>query len=110
MGQVGQAFSNPNTFAAQPSGFSGSEWAARFLGAGAKGLGQGLQNQQGMNQQRRPMGQQAGGLQPSGGGAPQFSAQNLPGSGAGNFTPQDNIPGNSNWGRNPYFYGYGQGA
>lgn len=71
MGQLGAAMSNPNTGAPDPSGFNGSEWAARFMGAGAKGLGQGMQN----------MGQQ----QPQGGGAqmpipmPQQPQVNLPG-------------------------------
>ena len=52
MGQIGSAITNPNTFAPQPSGFNGSEWAARFMGGAAKGLGQGLQN----NMQMRPQG------------------------------------------------------
>lgn len=33
---------NPNTFAPEPSGFSGTEWATRIGGMGLKGLGQGL--------------------------------------------------------------------
>lgn len=61
MSSLGQAFTNPNTFAPEPSGFSGSEWAARFLGAGAKGLGQGFQNMQQQNSQLR---QGGGGMAP----------------------------------------------
>jgi len=53
MGQIGSAMSNPNTFAPDPSGFNKSEWTARFLGAGAKGLGQGMQNQLQANQGSR---------------------------------------------------------
>src|ERR1041385_7195877 len=52
---LGSAMSNANTFAPDPSGFNGSEWAARFMGGAAKGLGQGLQNQQ----QMKPQGGQA---------------------------------------------------
>jgi hypothetical protein len=45
MGQIGQAMSNPNTGAPDPSGLNGTEWMTRLAGAGAKGLGQGMQNQ-----------------------------------------------------------------
>ena len=58
MGQLGQAFQNPNTFAADPSGFNGSEWAARFMGGAAKGLGQGMQQ---MTQQNAALRQGGGG-------------------------------------------------
>lgn len=85
MGQIGQAFSNPNTFAANPQGFNGGEWAARFMGAGAKGLAQGLQ-------------------------APRYSAQNIPGAMSDNNGSM--WAGDSQVGArgraNPYFYGYGQ--
>ena len=50
---LGQAVTNPNTYAPDPSGFNGSEWAARFGGAAAKGLGQGMQNMQQQNAMRR---------------------------------------------------------
>lgn len=95
MGQVTSAFSNPNTFAADPSGFSGSEWGARFLGAGAKGLGQGLQNYQQQNAQMR----QGGGGMPS---AP------IPQTPAIQFASTNFTPGQKT--RNPYFYGYGEGT
>lgn len=52
---LGSAMTNANTFAPDPSGFNGSEWAARFMGGAAKGAGQGLQNQQ----QQKPQGQPA---------------------------------------------------
>lgn len=53
MGQIGSAMSNPNTFAPDPSGFSGSEWAARLAGGAGKGLLQGASNQA---QMQRPQG------------------------------------------------------
>jgi len=101
MGQIGSAMGNPNTGAPDPSGFSGSEWATRFLGAGAKGLGQGLQNQQQQNSMMQnrpsaptpiPMAQQ-----------PQVS---LPTQGV-SMGPGTGDP-SSTKARNPYFFGYGQ--
>lgn len=100
--------------APDPSGFSGSEWAARFIDGAGKGLGQGMQNYQQQNAMMRQ----------GGGGMP--STQTLPGSnlqfGTTNFTPgmQQGPPGNNGsawpsdtqtnakWGKNPFFYGYGQ--
>lgn len=107
MGQIGQAFSNPNTFAAQPSGFNGSEWAARFAGTGAKGLGQGLQNQQQQNAAMR-QGGGAAPIDPGSGAAPvdmnAFAPRNFtPGPGTGDMTTNTRA-------RNPFFYGYGQGG
>lgn len=52
MGQFGSALSNPNTFAPNPSGFSGSEWAARIAGDAGKGLASGLQQQGQQGQQQ----------------------------------------------------------
>lgn len=112
MGQMGQAFSNPNTFGAQPSGFNGSEWAARFLGNGLQGALGGL----GQKQQPQRMGAQTNAMQYAPQQqAPQFSAQNLPGGGAATGPVGNNgsmWPGDSQTqakGRqNPYFYGYGQ--
>lgn len=92
MGQIGSAMTNPNTSAPDPSGFSGSEWAARFMGAGAKGLGQGLQNQQ-----QRPVGPGASSPVPMA-TQPQV---NLPTQGVQmgpGIGPQK--------AQNPFFYGY----
>lgn len=60
MGQIGSAMGNKNTFAPDPEGFSGSEWATRIGGGAAKGLMQGYSNMQGQNQQMR----QGGGAPP----------------------------------------------
>lgn len=62
MGQIAAAAGNPNTFAPDPSGFSGSEWATRFMGKGLQGLGKGLQNYQAQNDAMR---QGGGGMMPS---------------------------------------------
>jgi hypothetical protein len=83
MGQIGSAMGNPNTFAPQPSGFSGSEWAARFMGAGAKGLGQGFQN---MQQQQQAMRPNAGPQQP---GPMQGAPNTIQAPDAKNFTAAD---------------------
>jgi hypothetical protein len=102
MSDMGSAFKNPNTFDQDPSGFSGSEWAARFLGAGAKGLGQGFQNMQQQGQQR-----------PMGGGAspiympqqPQVDLSAAVGQGPSS-AGQLGYPKQP--ARNIFFYGYGQ--
>ncbi|MBV9179875.1 MAG: hypothetical protein JO356_01070 [Acidobacteria bacterium] len=100
MGQVGAAFKNPNTFDADPSGFSGSEWGARFLGGAGKGLLNGFSNMQQQNSQMR---QGGGGAMPQVAAAVpsniQFSAQN--------FTPGGSGPRPT---KNPFFYGYGEGS
>ena len=87
MGQIGSAMTNPTTFEAQPKDFSGSDWAARLMGGGLKGLGQGLQRQQ---------------PQPQGGGAVPIPMAPQ---------PQVNLPQspmiNDNLRmKNPYFFGY----
>ena len=92
MGQIGSAMTNPNTFAAQPSGFSGAEWATRFMGAGAKGLGQGLQN----NMQQRSVGPGANSPMP-------MTPQQPP----VEFPTQGVQMGQSKRANNPMFYGYG---
>jgi hypothetical protein len=100
MGQFGSAMTNPNTSAPDPSGFNGSEWAARFAGGAGKGLLQGAANQ---SQMQRP---QAGG---SGFQVPmaQQPQVNLP---QGNFGPATGDPGSGppQKAKNPFFYGYGQ--
>lgn len=68
MGQIAQAATNPNTFAPDPSGFSGSEWATRIGGMGLKGLGQGLQNYGQQNAAMRQGG--GGGMMPMQSGQP----------------------------------------
>ena len=94
MGQIGAAITNPNTFAPEPSGFSGAEWATRIGGMGLKGLGQGLQS---YNQENAALRNRAGGgmIQPS--------------QDAGPVDPSYFLPQQSRGSNNPYFYGYGNG-
>jgi hypothetical protein len=94
MGQIADAAQNPNTFAPQPSGFSGAEWATRLGGGALKGLGQGVNNYQQQNAAMR---------QGSGGGmAPMPQAQMVdPSYFAPMQQPQKRGPNNLN------FYGGG---
>lgn len=57
MGQIGSAMRNSNTFAPDPSGFSGSEMAARFIGGAGKGALQGFSGMEQQKQQRGGGGQ-----------------------------------------------------
>lgn len=95
MGQLGAAFSNPNTFAPDPKGFNGSEVAARLMGGAGKGALQGFSDQQNSN---RSM--------PGGGGfsvpMPQQPQVNLPGMDGSQWRPRLN---NQGGGPNPFFGG-----
>lgn len=103
MGQVAQALQNPNTFAPQPSGFNGAEWATRIGGSAMKGLGQGMQN---YGQQQRPGGGN------SYNAAPFVQGTNIQGPTPTNFTQGAGtgaMGGMPSRRPNPYFYGYGEG-
>ena len=118
MGQVGSAMGNPNTFAAEPSGFSGSEWAARLLGGATKGALQGYSNMQNQNSQMRNATQP-----PMPVPMPQQPQVNIPSGVPDNFAVMDDFGhGTSQYGmmgangqftgttprvssKNPFFYG-----
>lgn len=90
MGQVGSAMGNENTFAPDPSGFSGSEWAARIMGGAGKGLAQGYSNYQNQNQALRQ------------GGGSQIQQPSYQGP-----VVQQQVYDPTKREQNPYFYGYG---
>ena len=79
MGQTVSALGNPVTFQKDPQNFSGSEWAARFLGNGVKGLGQGMQNYQQQNQALRRGGAPMDFASVPSTPTPMYSTENLPG-------------------------------
>jgi len=92
MGQLGSAFGNKNTFAPDPQGFNGSEWAARLMGDAGKGLAQGYSNMQNQNAMMR----QGGG--PT--GTPNYNGPLV----------QQQIYDPTKREQNPFFYGYGPQA
>lgn len=96
MGQVADAAGNPNTFAPDPSGFNGSEWATRFMGGAATGALNGLNQRQNQINSQRPVQM----TQPV--PMPQQPQVQLPMGGPGTGDQS------STQAKNPYFFGYGQ--
>jgi hypothetical protein len=103
MGQFGSALGSKGTYEPEPSGFSGSEWAARLTGMGARGLGQGMQNYMQQNQAIQNRGGGGGMMQPSMGQESQLFPSYMGQSQDALNQAVNQRPRNQN------FYGYGGG-